>query len=126
MKNIFKLLSVLFIALFAFTSCSKDDDPIDNDIFVGKYNGKISYTKGIEESKRNDNGTVTVVKVSGDTYSFNFSDNIPNIRNVNMKKGESSTLIFQDGSIGTISISAHKLNLTFAKEGQTWVADCTR
>lgn len=126
MKTALKFLSILFITLFAFSSCSKDDDPVDNDIFVGKYTGKISYTKGIEETKRNDNGTVTVVKVSGDNYSFNFSDDIPNIRNVKMKKGDSSTLIFEDGAIGTITIAANKLFLTYATDGQTWVADCTR
>ncbi len=126
MKQIFKLFSLLFIGLLAFTSCSKDDDPIDNDIFVGRYNGKISYTHGVDEAKRNENGTVTVVKISSDTYNFNFTDGIPSIKGIKMDKGQSSSIIFQDGSIGTISISAHKLDLTYAKDGQTWVADAKR
>ena len=126
MKQILRLFSVLFIGLVVFSSCSKDDDPVDNNIFVGKYSGKVSYTHGIDEIKRNDNGTVTVVKVSGDTYNFNFSDDIPSLNGIKMNKGESSTLIFQDGSIGSIAISANKLDLTYAKNGQTWVANATR
>ena len=126
MKNLFNWAILLMIAIFTVTACSKNDDPVDNDIFVGRYNGTISYTKGTSESIRKDEGTVTVVKVSGDTYNFNFSDGIPSIRNVKMKKGESSTIILENGALGTVSISASKLNLTYAESGQTWVADCSR
>ena len=57
------LFSVICLSLVAFScaSCSKHDDPADNDIFVGTYKGKISYSDG-ETKKSADNGSVTVLK----------------------------------------------------------------
>ena len=42
MKKIIALVSVICLSLVAF-SCSKNDDPADNDLFVGTYKGSISY-----------------------------------------------------------------------------------
>ena len=38
MKKIIALVSVICLSLVAF-SCSKNDDPADNDLFVGTYKG---------------------------------------------------------------------------------------
>jgi len=46
MKKIIALVSVICLSLVAFSSisCSKNDDPADNDLFVGTYKGKVSYS----------------------------------------------------------------------------------
>ena len=48
MKKLFTLVTLICISIVAFSSisCSKKDDPADNDLFVGTYKGKISYTNG--------------------------------------------------------------------------------
>lgn len=126
MKSTFKILSLIFVAFITFSSCSKDDDPIDNDIFVGTYKGSVSYLEGTEVIKRNDNGSVRVAKVSGDTYNFNFSDDIPSLNGIKMTKGEGSTIIFEDGALGTLSISASSLNISYTKDGKAWTANAER
>ena len=57
MKKLFALVSVICLSLvaFSFASCSKNDDPADNDLFVGTYKGSISYSNG-DEKKSADNG----------------------------------------------------------------------
>ena len=72
MKNVLKFLGTAVLLLFVVTACSKDDDPADNDLFVGTYNGSISYTSDTE-SKSAEDGRITVAKV-GDQYNFAFSD----------------------------------------------------
>ena len=86
MKKIIALVSVICLSLVAFSSisCSKNDDPADNDLFVGTYKGKISFLKG-EEKKSVDNGSVTVVK-TGNDYYFRFSDGIEDLKGVIVKK----------------------------------------
>lgn len=125
MKNTIKILSLLFITLFAFSSCSKDDDPTDNDLFVGTYEGTVRYSEGLNEIKSSTNGSVRVAKV-GDSYNFNFSDGIPSLNGIKMEKGEGNVIIFEDGALGSISISASNLNISYTKDGKTWFADCDR
>ncbi|MGN0003617.1 MAG: hypothetical protein ACI35V_09290 [Sphingobacterium composti] len=125
MKNTIKILSLLFIALFTFSSCSKDDDPVDNDLFVGTYNGTVRYNEGLGDSKSSTSGSVRVAKV-GDTYNFNFSDGIPSLNGIKMEKGEGNVIIFEDGALGRVSISASNLDISYTKDGKTWFADCSR
>ncbi len=125
MKNTIKILSLLLITVFAFTACSKDDDPTDNSLFVGKYEGTVRYSEGLSELKSNTNGSVTVAKV-GDTYNFNFSDAIPSLNGIKMKKGEGNVIILEDGEFGSISISASELSINYTKDGKTWFANCDR
>lgn len=125
MKNVLKFLGIFIFTLFIVTACSDDDDPVDNDIFAGTYKGSVSYvSKG--ETVSNDNGSVFVTKLSGDTYNFKFSDNIPSLNGIKMKKGDNNTLILEDGALGGISISADKLNISYTKDGQFWSASATR
>lgn len=125
MRSTLKLLSLLFITLVAFSACSKDDDPVDNDLFIGVYKGKVTYGEGIVPSYSNDNGKVTVAKVTGDTYNFLFDD-APDLTNIKMTKGDNNTIKFSDGTIGTITITASDLDIIYVKDGKTWTADCKR
>ncbi|SKB37252.1 hypothetical protein SAMN05660841_00091 [Sphingobacterium nematocida] len=129
MKTTFKILSLLFVTvtLFTFAACSKDDDPADNDLFIGKYEGTVSFssTNDSDTDVARTNGSVTVTKI-GDKYSFNFSNGIPTIGNIIMEKGDNNTIIFNDNAIGTITVTASDLDIIYAKDGKAWTADCKR
>jgi len=128
MKKLFTLVTLICISLVAFSSisCSKNDDPADNDLFVGTYKGKISFLKG-EEKKSFDNGSVTVVK-TGNDYYFRFSDGIEDLKGVSFKKEGDNTLVnidFQDG-VKFIKINASSLTMLYTTEGKTWTANAKR
>lgn len=130
MKKSMKLLSLLFVVLFAVSACSKDDDPADNDIFVDEYRGTISYVNK-NDSEKNvapTEGKVTVTKVGGSNYSFIFDNGIPDILNVKMQKGDNNKLFLEDGKLGLISIDADQLTIGYSStdEGETWTANCKR
>jgi len=130
MKKSMKLLSLLFVVLFAVSACSKDDEPADNDIFVDEYRGTISYVNK-NDSKKNvapTEGKVTVTKVGGSNYSFIFDNDIPDILNVKMQKGDNNKLFLEDGTLGLISIDADQLTIGYSStdEGETWTANCKR
>ncbi|MBV2228366.1 MULTISPECIES: hypothetical protein [unclassified Sphingobacterium] len=129
MKKSMKLLSLLFVVLFAVSACSKDDDPADNDIFVDEYKGKISYVNKNDSEKNvpSTDGKVTVTKVGGSNYSFIFDSDIPDILNVKMQKGDNNKLFLEDGKLGLISIDADQLTIGYTTdEGETWTANCKR
>ena len=122
------LFSVICLSLVAFSciSCSKNDDPADNDLFVGTYKGKISFLKG-EEKKSVDNGSVTVVK-TGNDYYFRFSDGIEDLKGVSFKKEGDNRLVnidFEDG-VKYIKIDASSLTMLYTTEGKTWTANAKR
>jgi hypothetical protein len=129
MKNVFRILGVFIFAfaLLSISSCSKDDDPVDNDFFAGTYKGRITYNDG-STTKVVDNGSVFVTKVaSGTKYNFAFSDNIPNINDVEFEKKGDNVLV----SVGAndtvyIRIDNNTLKIAYLKDGKTWTANCTR
>ena len=128
MKKFFTLVTLVCISLVAFSSisCSKNDDPADNDLFVGTYKGKISYTNG-QEQKAADNGSVTVVK-TGNDYYFRFSDGIEDLKGVSFKKEGDNTLVnidLKDG-VKIIRINASSLNILYTTDGKTWTANAKR
>ena len=128
MKKFFTLVTLVCISLVAFSSisCSKNDDPADNDLFVGTYKGSISYSNG-EEKKAVDNGSVTVVK-TGNDYYFRFSDGIEDLKGVSFKKDGDNTLVnvdLQDG-LKVIRINASSLNILYTTDGKTWIANASR
>ena len=128
MKKKFVLFSVIFLSLVAFScaSCSKKDDPADNDLFVGTYKGKISYLDG-ETKKFADNGSVTVLK-AGNDYYFRFSDGIPDLKGIKFKKEGDHSLVnidLQDG-VKIIRINASSLNILYTTDGKTWTANAKR
>lgn len=125
MKKILSVLAIALLTVSLFTSCKKDDDPADNDLFVGTYRGSVSYnTDGETISK--DNGSVTVVKI-GSKYNFAFSDGIPDITGVEFEKENDNTYINIGGDATSyIRINASTLKILYIKDGKRWGADCTR
>ena len=125
MKKIIALVSVICLSLIAF-SCSKNDDPADNDLFVGTYKGEVSYFDS-QQKKSADNGAVTVIK-TGNNYYFRFSDGIPDLKGVSFKKEGDNTLInvdLQDG-LKVIRINASSLYILYTTDGKTWIANASR
>ena len=116
----------LSLVAFSSISCSKNDDPADNDLFVGTYKGKVSYSDS-QQKKSADNGAVTVVK-TGNDYYFRFSDGIPDLKGVSFKKEGDNTLVnidLKDG-VKLIRINASSLNILYTTDGKTWIANASR
>jgi len=128
MKTIFSILGIGLMIALVMSACSKDDDPADNNFFIGTYNGTISYAGNGDDVPATD-GSVTVVKAGSDTkYSFKFSNGIPDINNVEFEKKGDNVLVNIGGEEGVnyIRIDAHNLKMLFIKDGDTWTADCNR
>lgn len=126
MRNVWKTLIVICL-VFVATSCSKDDDPADNDLFVGTYNGSVSFHD--EDSDiSSDDSSVTVVK-AGNNYNFQFNKSgIPILSGVEFKEDGDNGMInidFEDG-LQVIRITASRLNILYSKDGKTWTANATR
>ena len=123
--KIFGTLMVALLAISLFTvSCSKDDDPADNDLFVGTYNGSISYSSG-DQTITDEDGKLTVVKV-GSSYSFKFGSGIPDINNVKFKDNGDNTYVSIGDGVTGITIDASTLKMLVSNDDGTWTADCTR
>ena len=129
LKNPFRFLGllVLLFSLISLTSCSRDDDPADNDFFAGTYNGSISYNDGTTSISK-DNGSVFVTKIaSGTKYNFRFSDGIPDLNGVEFKKEGDNVLIMVGGSATSyIRIDNKDLKILYMSNGKTWTANGTR
>lgn len=124
MKSILKIFGILCLSIFVFTACSDDDDPANNDFFIGRYNGSVGYTNS-EESKSNDNGSVQVVKV-GDKYNFLFSDGIPDITGIEIEKNDNTAVMIGSTETHYIRITASNLTIFYLKDGATWTANADR
>lgn len=125
MKSILRVIGALLLSVVLFTSCSKDTDPADVDVFAGTFRGKIGYVDD-EKNISQDNGSVFVTKV-GTRYDFRFSDGIPDLTGVDFEKKDDNTMV-SIGSSGTglITINKDKLVIGFARNGRSWTADCGR
>lgn len=126
MKSVLKFLGIALFATLIFASCSKDDNPADNNLFVGTYTGNTGYTS-TGNTVDYGPGKVTVVKV-GDKYKFDFRDNgdIPSITDVVIAKGDEGYIGTVNGYTGIIKFNANNLNIAVAKDGASWTADCNR
>lgn len=126
MKNLVKVFGIILLALVV-VSCSKDDDPADNDLFVGTYNGSLSYKDG-DHTISIDDASVTVVKV-GSNYNFKFNeDGIPALKGVEFEENGDNGVVnidFEEG-VQAVRINESHLNILYSKDGKTWVANCTR
>ena len=71
-------------------------------------------------------GTVTVSKVGSSNYTFMFSNDMQDINNITMSKGDNNNLIIEDDALGLISIDDGKLSINYTDEDGTWSANCTR
>ncbi|GGG81812.1 hypothetical protein GCM10007415_13170 [Parapedobacter pyrenivorans] len=124
MKNTAKMIGTLVIASLLFmVSCDKDTDPSDRDVFVGTYEGDISFSNG-EETIIDEDGRVTVAKV-GDSYSFVFGSGIPDITGVKFEADGNTHVSIGEGLTG-ITITASSLNMLVTNDRGTWTADCSR
>lgn len=124
MKNTLKILSLFILGMILFTSCSKDDNPADNDFFVGTYKGDISYKNG-DKTIVDEDGKVTVTKL-GDSYNFIFGSGIPDINGVKFEKSGDNTYVSIGNGFTGIKINAGNLNMLVTKDGQTWTANANR
>jgi hypothetical protein len=96
MKKAIKILGVLMLLITAlsFSSCSRDDDPVNNDFFAGTYKGKVSYNDGGSTNISTDNGSVFVTKIaSGTKYNFAFSNSIPDLNGIEFEQKETTVLL---------------------------------
>ncbi|ATA86738.1 hypothetical protein CGC50_05900 [Capnocytophaga gingivalis] len=128
MKKIFTVVTLICLSIVAFslTSCGKKYNPTKHDIFVGTYNGKISYSDN-KDKKSTENGSVTVVK-TGNDYYFRFSDGIEDLKGVRFKKEGDNRLVnidFEDG-VKYIKIDASSLTMLYTTDGKTWIANASR
>ena len=59
MKSTLKIFSLLLVAAFVFASCSKDDNPVDNNVFIGTYKGSVGYISGSTNISKNDGSVMS-------------------------------------------------------------------
>lgn len=130
MKNLLKYLGALliFFSLVSLTSCSRDDDPADNDFFAGTYKGKVSYRDGLNTNISVDAGSVFVTKIaSGTKYNFTLSNSIPALNGIEFeKKGDNSLVMIGSTATSYIRIDNNKLEMFYTKDGKIWTANATR
>lgn len=120
------LLGILMFSSFAFVSCSDDDSPADSDIFVGTYDGTISYDNGDGEPIYAGNGSVTVVK-AGNNYNFVFSNGIPEITGVEFERDGEMIVNVNSSDIQYIRVTASTLQILYTEnEDDVWTANCSR
>ncbi|MFS8617541.1 MAG: hypothetical protein FWJ85_12015 [Solitalea sp.] len=126
MKEIGRIFSLFIVAstMVALSACSKDDDPADNDLFVGTYRGTITYSDG-EENITDSDGRVTVVK-AGNSYNFDFGTGIPNITGVRFEESGDGTYVSIGDGLTGITITASSLDMLVTNDQGTWTADCSR
>lgn len=126
MKNVWRIFLVVCL-VFAAASCSDDDDPADNDLFVGTYHGSVGFHDE-DTDVSSDDSSVTVVK-AGHNYNFKFNQSgIPLLTGVNFKKDGDNALInvdFEEG-IQVVRITESRLIILYSRDGKTWTANCTR
>lgn len=123
----FACLLMLIFSVFALNSCSRDDDPSDNDFFAGTYRGNLTYNDG-STSVIKENGSVFVTKIGSATkYNFRFSDGIPDINGIEFEK-QGDNVMVSVGSTATsyIRIDKNELKIMYNTNGKTWTANANR
>ncbi len=122
MKKSFKILGMLFFVVALAASCDNDNDPADDNLFVGQYQGSVNYSDSESSTDISvEDGQVTVVKV-GNSYTFNFSNSIPSLKDIEMEKNQ-NTLVSTDGAI---SIDESNVKIAFTQDDKIWGANCSR
>lgn len=122
MRKMLKYLGIMLLLAGLIFCCSKENDPTDDNLFVGTYNGRVTYTDTEANTDiSTDDGRVTLVKV-GDSYNFDFSDGIPSLKGVKMKKNQNILV----NTAGTIKIDEGNLTIAYSEGEETWGANGTR
>ncbi len=114
----------MVVSLLFVVSCSKDTDPADTDVFVGTYEGSISFTDG-EETIIDEDGRVTVAK-AGNSYSFIFGSGIPDLTDVRFERSSDNTYVSVGEGLTGITITASSLDIAVINSRGAWTADCSR
>ena len=130
MKNLLKYFGFFLLAFSMLTlvSCSRDDDPADNDFFAGTYKGSVSYSDGGTTNISTSDGSVFVTKIaSGTKYNFTFSNSIPALTGIEFEnKGDNSMVMIGSTETSYIRITNNKLEILYLKDGKRWTANATR
>lgn len=131
MKKAIKVLGIFMLTFFVATtiaSCSRDDDPANNDFFAGTYRGSVSYNDGGSTNTSTNDGSVFVTKIaSGTKYNFAFSNGIPNLNGIEFEqKGDNTLVMIGSNATSYIRIDNNELKILYIKDGKTWTANCTR
>ncbi|ASK31519.1 hypothetical protein CEY12_15985 [Chryseobacterium sp. T16E-39] len=131
MKKAIKVLGIfmlIFCTAITISSCSRDDDPANNDFFAGTYRGSVSYNDGGSTNTSTNDGSVFVTKIaSGTKYNFGFSNGIPNLNGIEFeKKGDNTLVMIGSTATSYIRIDNNELKILYIKDGKTWTANCTR
>ncbi|MGK6350227.1 hypothetical protein [Parapedobacter sp. DT-150] len=105
-------------------SCDEDTSPGDRDLFVGTYEGTITFNDD-ERTITDEDGRVTVAK-AGESYSFVFGSGIPDITGVRFEESSDETYVSVGEGLTGITISASSLNMLVTNDRGTWTADCSR
>ena len=124
MKAIKMIGTLVAVSLLFMVSCDKDTDPSETDLFVGTYEGTISFNDD-EETIIDEDGKVTVTKV-GSSYSFIFGSRIPDITGVRFEQDDNGTYVSVGDGLTGITISASSLKMLVTNDRGTWTADCSR
>mgnify|MGYP001314956969 CR=1 FL=1 len=125
MKKHLKVFGALVVASLMFiASCDEDTDPAETDLFVGTYEGTITFNDN-EQTITDEDGRVTVTKV-GETYSFVFGSGIPDLTGVRFERDDDNTYISVGEGLTGIRITANSLNMLVTNDRGTWTADCSR
>lgn len=126
MKNLLRILGMFGLILFA-VSCGKNTDPSKSDLFVGTYDGTVSYSDS-DDKVNSDDSSVTVAKV-GSKYNFNFNKSgILMLKGVEFKEEGKNSLInldFKEG-LNVIKIDESSLYILYTKDGKKWTAEAKR
>ncbi|WP_018631057.1 hypothetical protein [Niabella aurantiaca] len=125
MKQLLKFLSLMLIAgTVVLASCSKNDDPTDNDFFAGTYKGMVDYNNNQIHS---ENGSVFVTKIGSATkYNFRFSDNIPDLNGIEFEKQGDAIISVGNNATYYIKITNNQLTMIYKQGDNIWKANCTR
>ncbi len=127
MKNLLKILSVFLLVFAVSISCSRDDDPVDNDFFAGTYKGSVSYNENGGNTITSNDGSVFVTKIGNENrYNFAFSNGIPNLNGIEFNKDGNTMVNIGNTATAFIRINNQDLDILYMKDGKTWTADCVR
>ena len=116
---------LLFLGVFILNgSCNNDDSLSDSELFTGTYAGTVTYTN-LDQQVTISDASVEVVQ-SGENYSFQFQQDIPNIEDVTMQS-DGQTLMNPDATeTHLIRVSQTSLQINWTVGDETWTAVCSR
>lgn len=117
-----QFLIIGFLMFFLLNACSSSDDSEFNSV-ENVFSGSIFYTDGTQNVS-NEHGSVEVVKIDENVYSFVFSDDIPEITNVEFDRNETTILNIGATETQLIRVTQSSLQIIWSEGEQSWEAIC--